>query len=305
MTLASKQFAIRLSLAASILMLVGKWVAYLITGSVAILSDAAESVVHIAATGFAALSLRYAERPADRSHPYGHRKIAFFSAGVEGGLILFASVGILYSALQALIVREPLSSLELGIAITGGLGLVNLALGAFLVRTGKKTQSLVLVANGHHVLTDMWTSLGVVLGVLVVRLTGLEWLDPLVGIVLALHILRVAIRLIRQAYDGLMDRVDEKVTAAIVAVLDNARAEGLISEYHQLRHRETESELWIEVHLLVDGDMTVDAAHARATQVEERLVAAAESRTVHVTSHIEPSEHHAVHPEGHEHDPLR
>ncbi|GIV58526.1 MAG: cation diffusion facilitator transporter [Rhodothermaceae bacterium] len=294
------------SLAVSFLMLAGKMTAYFITGSAAILSDALESVIHLFATGFAAFSLWYAVRPPDAGHPYGHGKIAYFSSGFEGGLILIAAVTILYSAVRALIEGPALRQLDVGLWILAGLTLVNLALGLALVRVGRRHRSLVLEANGRHVLTDMWTSLGVLAGVGLVALTGLTWLDPLVAIVVALNILWTAVRLVRTSVSGLMEAADTADTQAILTVLDQAVAEGLISGYHQVRHRRVNDQLWIEYHLLFPEDLRIPEAHERSHVVEERLARALGPTHVYVTAHLEPETHDEAHPEGHREpaDPL-
>lgn len=192
------------SLAVAVVMLVGKLTAYALTGSAAIFSDALESVIHLVATAIAGFSLWYAAQPPDPNHPYGHGKIAYFSSGLEGALILLAAVAIGYEAIQALVEGPSLENLGVGLAITAALGLVNLVLGLSLIRVGRRTNALVLVANGHHVLTDMWTSLGVLVGVGLVLVTGLEWLDPVVAILVGANILWTSVRLMREAYGGLM-----------------------------------------------------------------------------------------------------
>jgi len=179
------KIAMTSSLVVAVFMLVGKCTAYSITGSAAILSDAAESVIHIIATSLAGFSLWYSMRPADANHPYGHGKIAYFSAGFEGALILVASFAVIGVGIDGLIRGVELRRLDVGLGITAALALVNLGLGFFLVRTGKKTNQLILIANGKHVLTDMWTSAGVVLGVGLVYLTGITWLDPLMAVIVA------------------------------------------------------------------------------------------------------------------------
>lgn len=294
-----KRTAIHLSLIAALLMLVGKWVAYRLTGSSAIFSDAAESVVHIAATSIAAFSLWYSGQPADAQHPYGHGRIAFFSAGLEGGLILIASLAILYTAIEALIRGPELDELHIGLAITAALAAVNLALGLFLVRTGRKHNSLVLVANGQHVLTDMWTSVGVVAGVAVVHFTGILWLDPVVAILVGLHILRSAVNLMQQSYSGLMDSADPATTELILESLRGSVDAGLLADFHQLRHRRIEMHIFMEVHLLLPGDLTVSQAHQQVNTVEDRLREALAGQQLHVTSHVEPEQHHEAHPDGH------
>ena len=168
-----RRIAMLVSLAVSFLMLAGKVTAYMLTGSAAIFSDAAESVVHILATSFVAYSLWYAIKPADERHPYGHGKMAYISTGFEGGLILLASVTILASAVAALVRGPELRDLETGLLLIGGAACINLALGLYLIWTGRRHHSLVLVSNGRHVLSDMWTSTGVIVGVGLVWLTGI------------------------------------------------------------------------------------------------------------------------------------
>ncbi len=284
------------SLLVALVMLVGKLWAYRITGSDAIFSDALESVIHLFATGFAAFSLWYTVRPADAGHPYGHGKMAYFSSGFEGALILLAALAILSSSVRALLDGPELQQLGMGLLITGGLGVVNLALGGTLIHIGRRHNSLVLVSNGQHVLADMWTSVGVVLGVGLVWWTGLEWLDPVVAILVALHILWTGMRLLRRAVQGLMEAVDKRDTAAIQKTLAAARADGAIAGFHQLRHRRVAEARWIEYHLQFEGDLSLTEAHARSHEVEEAVAALFPEDTVYVTAHLEPDDH--THPEG-------
>ena len=295
-----QRVAMTLSLAVAVLMLVGKGVAYAITGSTAILSDALESVVHLVATAFAGFSLWYARQPPDAAHPYGHGKIAYLSSGVEGTLILLAAVAIIWTAGIDLARGPELQQLGLGLAITGGLGLVNLVLGLGLVRVGRRTNALVLVANGHHVLTDMWTSLGVLVGVGLVYATGLVWLDPVVAILLGLNILWTSGTLVRDAYAGLMDTADDEATARVAAVLAAARAEGLVDGFHHVRHRRVNDNVWLEQHLLLPDALPLREAHARASAVEARQRALFPESRVQITSHLEPLSHE--HGEGVPHD---
>lgn len=280
-------------------MLGGKWVAYLLTSSSAIFSDAAESVVHLAATAIAAFGVWYSRRPADESHPYGHGKIAYFSAGFEGAFILFAAASIVTIAIRELIAGPELQRLGIGLLVTGALGAINLALGLYLVRTGRKHDSLALVANGHHVLTDMWTSLGVVVGVGVVLVTGILWLDPVIALIVGSHIAWTALRLLRTSFHGLMERVDSATSKQIIELLEEAVSRGTIDGFHQLRHRQVDDTLWIDVHLLLAGDLDVTEAHTRATEVEGAIKEGLPTSRVVVSSHVEPSDHAAAHPEGH------
>ena len=278
------------SLAVAVVMLVGKLGAFSLTGSSAILSDALESVIHLVATGIAAFSLWYAARPADPRHPYGHGKVAYFSAGFEGALILMAAVIIGVEAVRALLAGPELQRLGTGLLITAALAAVNAGLGYWLIRTGRQTGSVVLVANGQHVLTDMWTSLGVLVGVGLVWATGLVWLDPVVALLAGANIAYSAAKLMREAASGLMDSADAADTARLTAALDAAVAARAIAGYHQLRHRRANDGAFAEVHLLFPDGMALSEAHHRATEVEAALRIALGGDAL-VTSHLEP-EHH-------------
>ena len=286
-----QRIAMTASLVVAVGMLVGKFLAFRLTGSAAIYSDALESVVHLFATGMAGFSLWYAAQPPDPAHPYGHGKIAYFSSGVEGALILLAAVAIGYEAITALIVGPELSNLGAGLLITAGLGLVNLVLGLGLIRVGRRTNALVLVANGHHVLTDMWTSVGVLVGIALVWATGWVWLDPVVALLLGVNILWTSLRLMRSAYSGLMERVDAEETTRVLSVLDNAQAAGDIEGHHHVRHRRVNDQVWLELHLLLPDDLTLMEAHRRGSEVEARLRVLFPESRVQITSHLEPASH--------------
>ncbi len=291
--------AMAVSLAVSLVMLAGKLTAYFLTSSTAIFSDAVESVIHVVATAFVGYSLWYAFQPPDEAHPYGHGKIAYFSAGFEGGLILIAALGILYSATQALVAGPQLRQLDVGLLLLAGLTAVNGLLGLYLVRTGRRHNSLVLVSNGQHVLTDMWTSLGVVVGVGLVWLTEIAWLDPLIAIAVALNILWTAFRLIVRSVEGLMEKAARPDTLRILAELSRAAQEGVISAYHQLRHRRVNDQRWIEYHLLFPTHLSITEAHDRAHAVEDAIAALFPDDEVFVTAHLEPEAHDEAHPDGH------
>lgn len=295
------------SLLVSFLMLAGKVTATYLTGSTAILSDAAESVIHLFATGFAGFSLWYAATPPDPGHPYGHGKIAYFASAVEGTLILLAALGIAWTAVRDLMIGASLQRLDVGLYLIAGLTLVNLALGQYLIRTGRRTNSLVLVSNGQHVMTDMWTSLGVVVGVGLVWLTGLQWLDPVVGLLVAGNILWTASGLLRRSVYGLLDEADPEATKALLDELATAVEENLIAGFHQVRHRRSGDQVWIEYHLMFPGDMPIHEAHARSHQVEDRVDALFPDEDAYVTAHLEPRRHDEAHPDQHREptDPLR
>ena len=288
-----------ISLGMSVVMLAGKLTAYFLSGSTAILSDAAESVIHGIATGFAFYSLWRIRKPADARHPYGHEKMGYVSAGFEGAVIFVAGGYILYTAVVDLIKGPSVSDLGIGIAITALLCFVNLVLGMTLLAVGRKQRLLVLEANGKHVLTDMWTSLGVVAGVGVVWFTGIVWLDPVIALLVGLNIGWSAAGLIRKAMAGLLDSASPEATGALLACLEEARLREEIAGYHQFRLRQSGGRLWAEVHLLVPGDVTVREAHDRAHNLEEAARKRVAPTTVQWTTHFEPTNHGDAHPEGH------
>lgn len=289
-------FAIRLSFAFGIIMLFLKWYAYGITGSSAILSDAAESVVHIIGVGFAVFSLWLSLQPPDEKHTYGHDKINYFSAGFEGALIVLAAVFIIYVSVKRLIVGVELSNIDQGTYFTLAASVINLFLGLFLVRKGKKTNSLILIANGKHVLTDSWTSFGVVGGLFLTWITGWLPFDPIVAILAALNILWSGGKLMRQSAGGLMDEGDEKVGKLIKDILEEKSKE-IKLEYHKLRYRESGNAIWVELHLLFPKGILLEDAHHYATEIENCIKAGMENK-VNITTHLEPIEiHEEVHKE--------
>jgi cation diffusion facilitator family transporter len=254
-------------------LLVAKYVAYQLTGSTAILSDAMESIVNVVAAMFALGGLVFAGRPADRSHPYGHGKVEFFSAAFEGGLIAFAAVMIVYQAVVSLLHGPEVRQLDLGLAIISGAGLVNLGLGAFLVRTGRRFNSLTLVADGQHVLSDFWTSLGVVIGLLLVRVTGVVWLDPLAAAIVGINLGATGARLVRHAAGGLLDEEDSVLLAKLIVAL-NANMAPSIIRVHRLRAIRSGRFSHIDAHLVVPEFWAVERAHDAANAFERDVIAA-------------------------------
>jgi cation diffusion facilitator family transporter len=284
------KFPMRLSLAVGVFMLATKVFAYWITGSAAILSDAAESVVHVVAVSFAAYSLWLSLKPPDRSHPYGHDKIAFFSAGFEGAMIVLAAFYIIGVSIYKWVAGLQLQNLGLGTTLVLVAGLINGALGAYLLWAGKKRGSLILEANGKHVLTDCWTSLGVIVGLSLTLLTGWLPFDPIFAIFVALNILWTGGNLIRRSVGGLMDEGDMNLHRRITAALDEMTA-GTGVEYHGLRHRNAGNTVWVEFHLLFPKGITLDAAHHLATEMEEKIERVVGTRA-EITSHLETLEDH-------------
>lgn len=263
--------AVAISLVVSVLLLAAKYQAYRLTGSTAILSDALESIVNVVAAVFAIGALIFAGRPADRNHPYGHGKMEFLSAAFEGGLIAFASLVILYEVVQSLIHGVELRSLDLGLSIVLGAGLANLALGYFLVRAGRRYDSLALLADGRHVLADFYTSAGIVIGLLLVRFTGITILDPVVAAVVAVNLMWTGVRLIRQAAAGLLDEEDPALLDRLLQVLQPQLGQGVIRVHH-LRAIRAGRFYHVDAHLVVPEFWTVERSHELAEDLGERVV---------------------------------
>jgi cation diffusion facilitator family transporter len=283
--------AMTLSLGIGLLMLVMKVFAFTITGSSAIFSDAAESVVHNVAVGFALYSLWYSSRPADRSHLYGHDKISYFSAGVEGSLILLAAGFIIHDAVRKWIAGLQLENLGLGILFTAAAFVINGLLGGYLLWKGKRHNSLILEANGKHVLTDSWTSLGVIAGLLLVRFTGWLPFDPICAILVALNIIWSGGELLRRSFGGLMDEADPALDRELRRVL-RAETEKRGAVFHHLRHRRAGRTAWAEVHLLFPDETPLRAAHEKATEIE-RATAEQLGSNIRLMTHLEPMVDHA------------
>jgi cation diffusion facilitator family transporter len=285
------RFAMRLSLGFGVLMLLGKGGAYVITGSAAILSDAVESVVHVLAVAFAAYSLWLSTRPANQKFLYGYERITFFSAGFEGAMIILAAVTIIVAAVRKWLAGLQLENLGTGTLVVLAAALVNAALGWHLIRTGRRTRSLILEANGKHVLTDSWTSFGVVGGLILVQITGWMPLDPLFAIAVAVNILWSGGGLVMRSARGLLDYSDPDTGHELRAKLDALCAD-LGVQYHGVKFRNTGYRLMVELHLLFPYDMPVGEAHRKATLLEEKLPAAL-GLPAEVVTHLESIEDHS------------
>jgi cation diffusion facilitator family transporter len=285
------RFAIRLSLAFGLAMLIGKTAAYFMTHSAAIFSDAVESVIHVIAVGFAAFSLRLSTRPASSEFLYGFERITFFSAGFEGALIVVAAVLIIFESIRKWVAGLQLENLSTGVLLILMAGMLNAALGYYLLRIGRRTSSIILQANGKHVLTDSWTSFGVVGGLGLVLLTGWKPFDPLVAIAVAANIFWSGGHLVWSSAVGLLDYSDPKTGREIRAKLDLICSD-LAIQYHGVRFRTTGCRQIIEVHLLFPGRTAVREAHRLATILEERLSAEL-GAPAEVLTHLESLEDHA------------
>jgi cation diffusion facilitator family transporter len=285
-------FAMRLSLFIGVLMLAGKVAAYFLTGSLAILADAAESVVHVIAVAFAAFSLHLSLKPAAPRFLYGYERISFLSAGFEGAMIVIAAFAILYSAIQKWLAGLQLENLGYGTLMLLAAGVLNAALGWYLVRTGRRVNSLILLADGKHVLTDSWTSFGIVAGLALVLATHWKPFDPLIAIAVALNILWSGGKLIWHAAVGLLDYSDPTMGHEIRQKLDTI-CDDLQIGYHGVRFRTTGYRQLIEVHLLFPRATPLGDAHGLATILEERLASELTMPT-EVITHLEASEDHEL-----------
>lgn len=278
---------ISVAIAVSLLTISMKTVAWLLTGSVGLLSDALESVVNLVAALVGLVVILWSTRPPDEDHTYGHEKADYVSAGFEGAMILLAALTIAYAAIDRLIHPAGLTEVGIGLTISVVASLVNLGAATLLMRTGKQEQSLTLEADGRHLMTDVWTTAGVIVGVALVWLTGWEKLDPIIALVVAANIVRTGSSLVRDSMSGLMDKAlpaDE--LAAVNSVLGRYSDDNV--EFHALRTRKSGRRSFISVHVLVPGEWTVQAGHDFAEKVEQNLREAVGPATVF--THLEPVE---------------
>jgi cation diffusion facilitator family transporter len=278
-----KRFA-WLSIAAAIATITLKTLAYLLTGSVGLLSDAIESLVNLVGAIMALAMLTVAARPADEDHTYGHSKAEYFSSGVEGTLIVFAAVSIGVTAVLRFLAPQPIEQVGVGIAVSAVASAINLAVALVLRRAGKQHHSITLEANAQHLLTDVWTSVGVIVGVGAVVATGWLRLDPIVAMLVAANIVRTGSRIVQRSVLGLMDTVlpvDE--LAAVRAALDSHLKDGV--EYHALRTRQSGARRFVSVHVLVPGAWTVHRGHELLEDIEARIRAAVPNVTA--LTHLE------------------
>jgi cation diffusion facilitator family transporter len=279
-----------LSIAAALLTILLKAAAYFLTGSVGLLSDALESFVNLAGAIMALAMLTIAARPADEDHLYGHSKAEYFSSGVEGTLILLAAVSIAGAAIQRLITPRPLEQIGLGIAVSLGASLINLVVARILLIASKRDNSITLEANAQHLMTDVWTSVGVTIGVGAVILTGWDRLDPIVALIVAANIIWSGIHIVRKSVLGLMDTalpVDEQLI--VQKVLDKHMQKHV--QYHALRTRQSGSRRFVSLHVLVPGNWTVQRGHQLLERIEADIRQVLPSVTVftHLESLNDPA----------------
>jgi cation diffusion facilitator family transporter len=282
-----KSRVIYFSIAAALVTMAIKFAAYWITGSVGLLSDALESIVNLVAALIAFIALLIAVRPADATHPYGHEKIEYFSSGVEGTFILIAAVGIIFSAVKRLLHPAPLAHLDLGLALGLAAAATNFLVAQLLLRAARQYDSITIEADARHLLTDVWTTVGVLAALLVVKVTGWTMLDPLIAFAVGGNIIFSGVDLLRRSFHGLMDyRLPAEEISAIETVL--GKHIGKQRVYHNLRTRKSGSQRFVDFHLLVPGDMSISEAHALCEQIENEIRQIIPNTTV--TIHTEPAD---------------
>jgi cation diffusion facilitator family transporter len=277
-----------LSIGAAVATILLKTTAYFLTGSVGLLSDAIESLVNLAGAFMALIMLVIAARPADESHVYGHSKAEYFASVTEGVLIFGAAIGIMVTAVQRLLVPRPLEQLGIGLAISVAASVINFIVARILLNAGRKRRSITLEADAYHLMTDVWTSVGVIGGVAVAGFTGLDVLDPIVAILVALNIIWTGFRLIRRSVMGLMDAaLPDNEQRLIREVMEKYQKRGV--NFHALRTRQAAARRFISVHVLVPGDTTVHDAHHIVEEFEDDIRSAL-GGAVTVFTHLEPAE---------------
>ena len=276
-----------ISVATSVVVIALKFAAYFLTGSVGLLSDAVESVVNILAALIALAVLTYASEKPDHEHNFGHEKAEYFSSGIEGALIFVAAGAIVWTSVPRLIDPQPLDQVWLGLALSFVASLANAACAMLMLRAAKAHRSITLEADARHLLTDVWTTVGVFAGVVMVQSTGWLRLDPLIAIAVAIQILWTGWHLMRRSFDGLMDRaIPDEDRAVVTGILDEVRRQG--GDYHALRTRVAGAKSYVNVHILVPGSMSVQDGHDLVEKLESDI--AAKLPHVEVLTHLEPLE---------------
>lgn len=273
------------SIPVAILVMGLKYVAYHVTGSAALYSDALESVVNVVAAFAAAVAIFYAGRPADESHPYGHHKAEYFSAVLEGVLIVIAALLIFEEAVLVFLHPRALTNPAEGLAVNVVAGAINGVWAIILIRVGRADRSPALVADGRHIMTDVWTSVGVIAGLVLALATGWLWLDPVMAMLVAVNIIREGWLVISESVDGLMDRAVPNHEAEKIRAVIHDNAQGAI-EAHDIKTRLAGRATFIEFHLVVDAGMTVEKSHRICDRIEASLMAKIPG--ARVTIHVEP-----------------
>jgi cation diffusion facilitator family transporter len=279
---------IYLSIGAALITIFLKFFAWYLTNSVGLLSDALESCVNLVAAIVALIMLTIAETPADEKHPFGHTKAEYFSSAIEGGMIVVAAFSIIWSAVPRIIHPQPLENVEVGLLISMGASLINLVVALVLIKAGKKNNSITLDADGKHLMTDVYTSGGVLLSILLAKLTGWQILDGIIAIVVALNILWAGYQLIHRSANGLLDAsIPEDELARISDLLNSLKPQSI--EYHSLLTRQAGQRKFIAFHLLFPGHWTIQDGHDKAEKIE-RAIRELFDAPITVFTHLEPIE---------------
>ncbi|MGI6455502.1 MAG: cation diffusion facilitator family transporter [bacterium] len=281
--------AIALSLGVGFIILLLKIGAYLFTGSKSFMADMLESIVHNFAVAFAAYCLRLSYHPPDDNHLYGHGKVQFFSSGVEGGLVTGAGIMIIINSLYSWITGYTFHAAEAGLLLAIGAGVINTLLAVFLIYTGKRRNSIIVTANGYHVLSDVYTTSIGLLGFLITQWTGNLIYDVGIAVLAGFWIIQEGFKLLRSSLAGLMDEVDETVDRKIREILER---QSIVQnwDYHALRHRSEGNKIWVELHLMFDEGISLEKAHHQATDLES-LIRTEFNEPVYITTHLEPKTH--------------
>lgn len=283
---ATRPYAL-LSLAAAVATIALKFAAYTLTGSVGLLSDAAESVINLITAGVALWALTLAAQPPDKEHPFGHSKAEYFSSGLEGACILLAAVGIIYIAVPRFFHPQLVEQIGYGLLLSILSSAINGVVGLTLIKAGKRLRALALTADGHHLMTDVWTSGGVVIGLLLVQLTGWTFLDPLIALLVAVNIVWTGLRLMRETANGLLDSSLPEVEIAIITeILAPYERDGI--QFHALRTRAAASQRFVSFHVLVPGVWSIQKGHDLCEEIEQAITAALPMTDV--DTHLEPVE---------------
>jgi cation diffusion facilitator family transporter len=279
-----------LSIGAALITIALKAGAYVLTDSVGLLSDAVESLVNLAGAVMALIMLTIAARPADEDHVYGHSKAEYFASATEGFLILAAAIGIMWTAIQRLLDPHPLEQLGIGLTVSVIASAINFIVARILLKAGKQQHSITLEADAHHLMTDVWTSVGVIGGVAIAGFTNWSILDPIIAILVALNIIWTGFQLVRRSVSGLMDEaLPENDQEKIRRVMSSYRDKGV--DFHALRTRQAAARRFMSVHILVPGEWTVHDAHHVAEDFEADIRSAL-GGVVTVFTHLEPAEDH-------------
>jgi cation diffusion facilitator family transporter len=275
-----------LSIGAALATIFLKFGAFAITGSVGLLSDALEGIVNLVAAFVALMTLKVVEQPPDQTHEYGHDKAGYFSAGIEGTLIVVAAVIILLTSINRLFNPQPIEQGVIGLVVAGLAALINLGVGQILIRTGKEHRSITLEADGHHLMSDVWSSVGVIVGVGVAVISGVEWIDPLVAIAVGIKIGWEGVKILRRSMAGLMDTAMSREDRAILEDILNQYQDTEGIEWHGLRTRQSGARSFADVHVLTPPDWTVQHAHDLIETLEQDITGQLPGSTVN--THIEP-----------------